>query len=169
MMPRTRMSTMIATRLSRHTLRRQFPISVRTFFSNSENNSAWRGIPEMAIGGGILVLVVADQFLQFRDEKERKHEIKKMEFEIKQDKLASEAAAKKSMGKEALYQSIVVQVPTQFGGTKGLKGVRVKDVLDVLEENVGPDHTYSLCRTRGLKEEDTRVGWFPNSYLQKVL
>ena len=57
------------------------------------------------------------------------------------------------------------------GITHGLSGVQIGDVVEVLQEGVGPDNLYNLCRlpadpTHELSEDI--YGWFPTRWLQKL-
>ena len=75
--------------------------------------------------------------------------------------------------KPSLFQCRVMAVPKYFDGTKSLMGVEVGDVVDVLEEQVGPGGTYNLCRLvrqerDGKKESIISVGWYPMSCLEKL-
>lgn len=58
------------------------------------------------------------------------------------------------------------------GLTHCLSGVRLGDVVEILEEGVGPDKAYNLCRLPAKDNEaslsrDT-YGWFPIRWLQKL-
>ena len=58
------------------------------------------------------------------------------------------------------------------GLTHCLSGVKLGDVVEILEEGVGPDKAYNLCRLPARDEEaslsrDT-YGWFPIRWLQKL-
>jgi hypothetical protein len=64
-----------------------------------------------------------------------------------------------------------VPEPNMFDGNKSLVGIQVGDVVDVLEEGVGPDGMYNLCRTtRSPGNEGTvrQVGWYPIWFLEKI-
>lgn len=51
-------------------------------------------------------------------------------------------------------------------------GAKVGDEVKVLEERVGPDGMYHLCRLEKIHEERgttaVTVGWFPISCLEKL-
>ena len=58
------------------------------------------------------------------------------------------------------------------GVTHCLTGAEVGDLVEVLQESVGPDKQYNLCRlhrknVQGLQQESV-VGWFPIRWLQPL-
>ena len=86
---------------------------------------------------------------------------------------------------QTLFQAKVRKIPYMFDGTMSLKGTHLNDILDVIQENVGPSGMYHLCRfqeysdnqsnnfDRSLSKQSDlsrkpRVGWFPISHLEKL-
>ena len=69
-----------------------------------------------------------------------------------------------SLSLRALFTCTVARVPSGVGfdGPVALQGVKVGDVVDVLQENVGPGGGYTLCRSA---KKD--IGWYPTWFLQK--
>jgi hypothetical protein len=57
------------------------------------------------------------------------------------------------------------------GMTHSMSNIQVGDVVEVLEEGVGPNNEYNLCRFPAPQDQphalDT-VGWFPIRWLQKL-
>jgi len=59
------------------------------------------------------------------------------------------------------------------GFTHCLSGVQLGDVVEVLEERVGPDRSYNLCRLPAKSSTESKslstdtYGWFPIRWLQK--
>ena len=51
-----------------------------------------------------------------------------------------------------------------------MKHARVSDVVEVLEENVGPknDKLYHLCRKKTQDGQVMSIGWFPIRFLEKI-
>ena len=77
--------------------------------------------------------------------------------------------AKTMADKDILFQCIVRRIPMNFDGHKCLTGLEVGDVLDIVEEGVGPGGVYNLCIKRDNKDgELDRIGWFPCSCLEVV-
>lgn len=57
------------------------------------------------------------------------------------------------------------------GFTHCLSGVQIGDVVEVLEEGVGPDNLYNLCRLPADPNQELSrdiYGWFPTRFLQKL-
>lgn len=57
------------------------------------------------------------------------------------------------------------------GFTHCLSGIQVGDVVEVLQEGVGPENLYNLCRLPASTNVDLAtdtVGWFPIRWLQKL-
>jgi len=56
------------------------------------------------------------------------------------------------------------------GFTHCLSNIQVGDVVEILQEGVGPDQEYNLCRLPAPPNEHVRdtVGWFPIRWLQKL-
>ena len=84
-----------------------------------------------------------------------------------------------------LFQCTIRKAPQNFDGHKCLKNVKVGDVVNVIEEGVGPEGQYNLCSivrstTTAKKNnnggdddgndsvENVSIGWFPCSCLEKM-
>lgn len=149
--------------------------------------STWKrlrsnGTPEIVFGAGLLTLLAADQFLQSQQEAQHKSDreavFKRLQHDVDADmaKERSEGhtlSLEEESSKPSLFQCRVMAVPKYFDGTKSLMGVEVGDVVDVLEEQVGPGGTYNLCRLVRQENDEKqesiiRVGWYPMSCLEKV-
>ena len=65
-----------------------------------------------------------------------------------------------------------VMVAFPLDGQKGLQGAELGDILDVLEEGVGPDGSYNLCRFSGDKVKHGfhagQIGLYPARCLKKL-
>lgn len=65
----------------------------------------------------------------------------------------------------------VVRRAKGWNVTHCLTGVQLGDVVEVLEEGVGPNQEYNLCRLpadeNNTIQEDV-IGWFPIRFLQKL-
>lgn len=59
-------------------------------------------------------------------------------------------------GKECvtLYKCQIMKIPKYFDGTKSLKNVQIHDIVQVVQEFVGPDSTYHLCRINRKNDND---------------
>lgn len=176
----------------RHTARRALtsgPKPPSSTSTSSSNNTAGlrqylsNGTPEILFGAGLLTLLAADQLIQSRQQAQHKSDreavFKRLQYEVESD-TAQEHADGKSLSleeessKPCLFKCRVMTIPRLFDGTKSLMGVKVGDVVDVLEERVGPGGTYNLCRfvqvegDKGESSDSISVGWYPMSCLEKV-
>lgn len=140
------------------------------------------GTGELVVGFTLLALLVVDQFLQKKQREQRDEMFHSLRRGVRADERRrlieekEEQAEKKQ--REALFQCVIRRIPEMFDGPRCLTGVRTGDVVDVIEENVGPGGTYNLCR-RTREKEDTKsgleggdnnlfIGWFPISCLEKL-
>jgi len=148
--------------------------------NNGKKGMEWKrnGTVELVIGGTILALLGADQFLQTRQTNERETIKDQLKLAIHVDQ---QSANLKSNGSSsladkdnlALFQCTIRRKPKFFDGTRSLMNVEVGDVVDVLEESVGPEGMYNLCRTRRESGESKKSisqneGWFPTTCLEKM-
>eukprot|EP00970_Alexandrium_tamarense_P009544 scaffold1917_cov196-Alexandrium_tamarense.AAC.5 len=140
------------------------------------------GTPEIVVGCIILSLAGIDYAIQLRRDQQRDEMMKSLGKKVKADEEQSrkEDGEKIISGAATKYQfkCIVRRVPQNFDGHKCLTNVKVGDVLNVVEEGVGPGRQYNLCsidRRRSViepggksKSDATSIGWFPCSCLEKM-
>eukprot|EP00986_Skeletonema_menzelii_P018546 scaffold26656_cov149-Skeletonema_menzelii.AAC.11 len=140
------------------------------------------GTPEILFGGLVLAVVGTDYYLQQRNDQQRSEMIRQFEEEVKQDEEISRKEERELInnnggaGMKSLFQCVVRKVPQQFDGHKCLTNLNVGDVVNVLQEGVGPDNKYNLCSiersdassTNTSEEKHISVGWFPCSCLEKI-
>ena len=69
------------------------------------------------------------------------------------------------MDAPAMYRVTVVREYKSMGGSHGLTGLHVGDVLEVLQEDVGigNDRNYFLCR-----KMEGQIGWFPKGFVERI-
>lgn len=80
--------------------------------------------------------------------------------------------------KPALYQGRITTVYKHMGGSHGLRKAKQDDVVDILQENVGPHGIYNLCRLYDDKKKKPEnpeqgrtvksIGWYPMKYIEKI-
>lgn len=147
------------------------------------------GTPELIFGFGLLTLLAADRLLQNRQEAQHKLDretvLQRLRYDVASDTAQSRAdghslSVEEESSKPCLFKCKIMTVPRLFDGTKSLMGVQVGDIVDVLEERVGPGGTYNLCRfvaqpgmegssSNKRKDSDViSVGWYPMSCLEKI-
>ena len=125
----------------------------------------------------MLAVVGIDYYLQQRNDQQRNEMIRRFEEEVKEDEAKSREEERdminsnKGAAMKPLFQCIVRKVPSNFDGHKTLTSVKVGDVVNVIQECVGPDNKYNLCsieRQSASDEKNISVGWFPCSCLEKI-
>ena len=138
------------------------------------------GTPEIVFGGLILTVVGIDYYLQQRTDQQKNEMIRQFEQEVKQDEAISRKEEKeliKQGGADMTtkFKCTVRRVPKQFDGHKCLTNLKVGDVVNVLQEGVGPDNKYNLCSIHRshlpkAAEDEKRIsiGWFPCNCLEKI-
>jgi hypothetical protein len=155
--------------------------------SSSKSFSNWKqnGTPEIIIGTTILSLVFIDTLIQKYNDNasslSRKSVIRELELAIQDDKRKqkenlnnnSNNSDQENMsnitsshplidlnGKEhvTLFKCEIMKIPKYFDGTKSLKNVKVNDVVHIIQEFVGPDSSYHLCKIeKGSDDDNTRI------------
>ena len=170
MMTRDRHSTSVLKPIRTHTHRYQ------SNHSGPPKSQDWKrnGTPEMLIGGSILAILAIDQGLQMQQENDRKMAMEQIKSLARyDDKVAAHEVESQSHGaqRKILFKCIIRRVPKFFDGNMVLKGGKVGEVVEVLEERVGPDGMYHKVRyaqNKDGKEDASRdIGWFPISCLEK--
>jgi hypothetical protein len=70
-----------------------------------------------------------------------------------------------------IFQCIVRKV-YKMEGSHSLMHVDQDDIVQVLEEGIGPDNLYNLCRKMQMtpdgEQQVVSIGWYPVQYLEKV-
>ena len=118
----------------------------------------------MGFGWAALGLLTIDRALQFLDNQDSDQIIDMLEEETQQKRQELQS---KYWDAPALYKSKVT-LEYKMGGSHGLKDVQLGDIVEVLQEKVGPGEYYHLCRTMDEKGEVQSIGWYPCSYLEKA-
>mmetsp|Transcript_31519 Transcript_31519/g.66291 ORF Transcript_31519/g.66291 Transcript_31519/m.66291 type:complete len:236 (+) Transcript_31519:102-809(+) len=141
------------------------------------------GTPEIAFGSIILALAGIDYFLQVRYDEQRDDAYRQLEREVRRDEVTTRKEDRRMINEgvaaKSKFKCTIRNVPQNFDGHKCLKNVKVGDVVDVIEEGVGPGGQYNLCtidrgaaKTVGKDsqegEQRVSIGWFPCSCLQKI-
>jgi hypothetical protein len=107
------------------------------------------GVPEIAFGSMILALAGIDYVIRVRNDKPREGMRRQLEHEVRQDEMTTRMEDRRMLdegiAKTSKFKCIVRRVPQNFDGHKCLQNVKVGDVVDILEEGVGPGRQYNLC------------------------
>lgn len=197
-------------------------VSVSRSFSSPSNKDTpslkgsgnWKknGTPEIIIGSTILSLLLVDSLIQKYNESasssiSKEEVLRELELAIQKDHQRDNQNSisnttnlvhplLEDTGKEkvTLYKCKIMKIPKYFDGTRSLKNVKVNDVVQVVQEFVGPDSNYHLCKIekkindtndrRKHKQIDNNFdkkktiiqslettyeyGWFPTTCLKKL-
>ena len=139
------------------------------------------GTPEIAFGVFVLALAGVDHFLQERNRQHRQSMHRQLGRDVRLDEEMRREKERETIDEavvgKSMFKCIIRKVPQHFDGHKCLTNVEVGDVVDVIEEGVGPGGQYNLCSIdrgpenteRSASDDGTRVsfGWFPCSCLEK--
>lgn len=146
--------------------------------SHHRSPSNWKhnGTPEIVIGITILSLLGIDHYLQKKHDETRQLVMSQLHAVIREDEIIEKERNQQNKADfemrdmKCLFLCTVRRLPKYFDGSKCLMGVKLGDQVSVLEENVGPDGMYHLCRhEKNCNGNNTAVsiGWFPISCLEK--
>jgi len=144
-------------------------------FMTTQQKPTWKqnGTPEIVIGTTLLTLLGIDYYLQKQQDASRKDIMVSLQSAIKHDETEKDTARETDLEKEKdmdkLFDCIVRRIPKYFDGSRCLMGVEVGDQVSILEEGVGPDGMYHLCRMQKAESDAPVVGWFPTSCLEKLI
>ena len=148
---------------------------------DKSHGSGSRGKIFIGLGWTLLGLLLVDQVLQYQQKQERDRLLRDLQEEAnarnpmppawsESDNYNDENDKSTHHVMDAKYQCKVLRIESSLDGTHVLRGIAVGDVVDVLEENVGPNSHYHLCRRHrgGHQHNDGSIGWYPIQFLQKV-
>lgn len=117
----------------------------------------------MGLGGAGIILLVIDRTLQYFDSQDARQAIASIQEEQAEKQRALFEEYKNS---PSLFEC-TVKVAYKMGGTHGLKNVKEGQVVQVLQEGVGPQGHYNLCRKVDEQGNQLAVGWYPISFMEK--
>lgn len=142
------------------------PTFRRTFASTSTDEKSRRGGVFIAAGWTLLGLVALDQVLQYRQEEEAKEHSRMLAVMQREANEMNQSNWDTSL--PTIFKCKILRVEPSLDGTKMLRGIRVGDVVEVMEEGVGPHRAYHLCRlpTTGTRRES--IGWYPVEFLETI-
>jgi hypothetical protein len=115
-------------------------------------------------GWALLSLLLVDRYLQYSE----KLEALDMINQVREETLQKRAQLLADSKDKPILFTCVVREQYGMGGSHGLENVKKGDLVEVVEEAVGPDQYYNLCRTRNSDGDVLSVGWYPIGYLEKV-
>lgn len=124
-----------------------------------------RGGILIGLGWALLGLVAIDQLLQYRQEQEAK-EHRRMLY-LMQEEANEENQAQWDTNLPTLFKCRIAHIEPSLDGTKMLRNVGVGDVVEILEEDIGPNEAYHLCRNPS-SDRPGSIGWYPIQYLERM-
>jgi len=117
----------------------------------------------MGVGWAGLTILTVDKALQYIDAKQIADTKAMVAEQVAQDRQRLYA---KTYDRPTLYKASITVEYRDMAGSHGLQGVLVGDVVEIVEEKVGPNAAYNLCRIK--KDDTTRVGWFPIKFMKRI-
>ena len=129
----------------------------------------WRrnGTLEIGLGGCLLGVLLVDRCLHEYQMHQRLESRRLLQADANAYHDNPEERQRWMTQTNVLFRCVVRQLPG-LDGTKCLTHVRVGDVVEVLEEQVGPGQVYHLCRRKGEDGQPISVGWFPTFCLERI-
>lgn len=141
------------------------PLPPKQSQQQEEQGKKKRGIRWLMWFGIVLMgVLVIDNVLQYQLEQEAQAKTRQL---AKEEEEFRQTLQQEWQDKPALFLVKAI-IKYQMGGTMGLRNVTVGDVLQVLQENVGPNQGYYLCCTRNDDGEMISIGWYPTSFVEKI-
>jgi hypothetical protein len=114
-----------------------------------------------------LGLVAIDQALQYSQDQERAEYVATL---VDMQRLADhEQAADWPQDLPVLREYQIGRLEASLDGVKMLRNIQIGDTVEILQEGVGPNRAYHLCRVKGSsKNPRSSMGWYPIQYLKEV-
>jgi hypothetical protein len=137
----------------------------------------------LLVGWSALALVVLDRYLQYVDHQDAIRLVASVSMQQQRQRDEMHLAFATA---SALYKVEVVTAYHEMGGTHGLKArLKPGEVLEVLQENVGPSGLYLMVRTcrpmsastsrQGTEDdndnaeyEPAQIGWYPRAFVKPI-
>jgi hypothetical protein len=139
-------------------------------WSSAMKDRSWSirndGTVEICVGLSLSTIVVVEIVLRYQQDRNHQELLNLLRTEAR----SSEDLQEKEIWNKipTLFECFVRKQPLNLDGNKCLTGVAIGDKVQVLQEKVGPDEMYNLCRSVDDEGEAIAVGWFPTQCLEKV-
>jgi hypothetical protein len=139
--------------------------TVRSWRTSWDNGSILIGL-----GWSGLALLALDRYLLYQIHNDSDTMIETIRDESVRQKQALVAAWR---DQPALFECIIRHEYKNMGGSHGLVGVVVGDVVQVLQQGVGPNQQYNLCRIHQRssgdgEEQPESIGWYPMAFMEQI-
>jgi hypothetical protein len=111
-------------------------------------------------------LAALDQMLQFRQAQESKEHSRMLTAMQHEANETNQTQWDTSL--PSLFECKILRVEVSLDGTKMLKNIKVGDVVDVIDEGIGPNKAYHLCRLNASNRRKQSIGWYPIEFLENI-
>jgi hypothetical protein len=122
----------------------------------------------IGFGWTLFAVLLVDRYLQYTEGMSVEGAIGMVEETARQKRLE---ILELHRNDPTIFQCIVRKV-YKMEGSHSLMHVDQDDIVEVLEEGIGPDNLYNLCRkmqtTPDGEQQVVSIGWYPVQYLEKV-
>eukprot|EP00980_Cylindrotheca_fusiformis_P015896 scaffold4658_cov118-Cylindrotheca_fusiformis.AAC.2 len=135
--------------------------------SSSSPSNSKRGGLFIGLGWTLLGLVALDQVLQYRQEQEAKERLEILS-RMQQEADEMNQVEWDTTTLQSIFECKIRHVEPSLDGTKILSNIRVGDVVEVLESDVGPNKAYHLCRRPAIGKRKESIGWYPHQFMDVV-
>ena len=128
------------------------------------------GVWLIRFGWALLGVVAIDQSLQYYQDQERAEQYATLVDMQRQADF--EQAADWPQDLPVLREYHIGRVEASLDGVKMLRDIQIGDTVEILQEGVGPQHAYHLCRVKGSSKTPANssgsMGWYPIQYLKEI-
>jgi hypothetical protein len=144
--------------------------SASTIIQKSRLRQWWdNGNVLIGFGWTLFGVLLLDRYLQYTEGMSVEGAIGVVEQDTRQKRLEILELHKND---PTLFNCVVRKV-YKLQGSHSLMHVEQDDIVQVLEEGVGPDNLYNLCRkmqmtSDGQEQQVVSIGWYPVQYLEKM-
>jgi hypothetical protein len=111
-----------------------------------------------------LALLIVDRTLQYYD----RQDAARLLAMTKNEQAEQQRALYEEYKDKPMLKECTVKVAYKMGGTHGLPNVTQGQVLQVLQEGIGPQGHYAMCRTLDEQGNPLAIGWYPMSFLEPI-
>lgn len=118
------------------------------------------------LGWTLLGLVAVDQLLQFKQEREAKERMLILADMQREADHMNKPQWDKTL--PTLFRCKISHVEPSLDGIKMLKNIRRDDIVEIVDEKVGPNQAYHLCRRPAQGRRSESMGWYPIDCLENV-
>jgi hypothetical protein len=135
-------------------------------FSTPSSSDSRRGSLFIGLGWTLLGLLALDQALQYRqqhDAKERLEILASMQQEADE---MNQVDWDRTL--PSLFECKILHVEASLDGIKMLSNIRVGDVVEIIEESVGPNKAYHLGRRPAQGRRKEAIGWYPIQMMELI-